>query len=98
MWRNPQETADLVIFTEEILNEKLPFLCSESRNSTDHFNFIVKVNHLGEDYLKIPLVYCTNYFWSNFDRETKPFYMVISTWWLIVVANQNMLIRPNKTT
>ena len=26
---NPQETADLVAFTEEILNEKLHFLCSE---------------------------------------------------------------------
>ena len=25
---NPQETADLVIFTEEILNRKLRFLCS----------------------------------------------------------------------
>ena len=26
---NLQETADLVTFTEEILNEKLHFLCSE---------------------------------------------------------------------
>ena len=28
MWPNPQETADLVIFTEEIRNGKLHFLCS----------------------------------------------------------------------
>ena len=28
MWPKPQETADLVTFTEEILNEKLHFLCS----------------------------------------------------------------------
>ena len=28
MWPNPQEVADLVIFTEEILNGKLHFLCS----------------------------------------------------------------------
>ena len=28
MWPNPQETEDLVTFTEEILNEKLNFLCS----------------------------------------------------------------------
>ena len=28
MWPNPQETADLAIFTEEILNEKLHFLYS----------------------------------------------------------------------
>ena len=29
MWLNPQETADLVTFTEEILNGKLHFLCKE---------------------------------------------------------------------
>ena len=29
MWPNPQKTADLVIFTEEILNGNLHFLCSE---------------------------------------------------------------------
>ena len=28
MWPSSQETADLVTFTEEILNEKLHFLCS----------------------------------------------------------------------
>ena len=28
MWPNPQETADLVTFTEEIFNGKLHFLCS----------------------------------------------------------------------
>ena len=30
MWTNPQETVDLVTFTEEILNRKLHFLCSAS--------------------------------------------------------------------
>ena len=29
MWPNPQFSADLVTFTEEILNEKLYFLCSD---------------------------------------------------------------------
>ena len=28
MWPNSQETADLVAFAEELLNEKLHFLCS----------------------------------------------------------------------
>ena len=28
MWPNPQFPADLVTFTEEILNGKLPFICS----------------------------------------------------------------------
>ena len=30
MRSNPQETADLVTFTDEILNGKLHFLCSEN--------------------------------------------------------------------
>ena len=30
MWTNPQIPADLVTFTEEILNEKLHFLSSET--------------------------------------------------------------------
>ena len=29
MWPNPQETADLGTFTEEILNGKLHFFCSD---------------------------------------------------------------------
>ena len=29
MWPNSQESADLVTFTEEILNGKLYFLCSD---------------------------------------------------------------------
>ena len=29
MWPNPQFPADLITFTEEILNEKLHFLCSD---------------------------------------------------------------------
>ena len=32
MWPNPQETADLVVFTEEILNGKLQFLCYGARD------------------------------------------------------------------
>ena len=31
---NPQETADLVTFTEEILNGKLHFLCSDEKQTT----------------------------------------------------------------
>ena len=32
MWSNPQKTEDLVTFTEEILNGKLHFMCSEQAN------------------------------------------------------------------
>ena len=30
MWPNPQETMDLVTFTEETLNGKLHILCSDT--------------------------------------------------------------------
>ena len=33
MGPNPQETVDLVIFTEEIFTGKLHFLCSDGRSS-----------------------------------------------------------------
>ena len=36
MWLNPQETADLITFTEEILKGQLHFLCSEY-NRMDNF-------------------------------------------------------------
>ena len=35
MWPNPQETADLVTFTEEIINGKLQFLWSDKFLSTN---------------------------------------------------------------
>ena len=47
MWPNPKETADLVTFTEEILNGKLRFLCSDysyeilKRYENCHINLIV---------------------------------------------------------
>ena len=34
MWPNPQETADLVTFSEEILTGKLHFLCSVDISKT----------------------------------------------------------------
>ena len=42
MWPNPQETADLVTFTEEILNEKLRFLFSVSRLKENRFLHDIK--------------------------------------------------------
>ena len=44
MWPNPQFTADLVTFTEEILNGKLRLLCSEMRLSLSSFD-IAKQSH-----------------------------------------------------
>ena len=57
MWPNPQETADLVTFTKEILNVKFHFLCSvnlvfwkfislpsEQLNSKNSYNFYESFN------------------------------------------------------
>ena len=46
MWPSSQKAADLVTFTEEILNEKLHVLCSEYiKNTFDHLrrNFFAKI-------------------------------------------------------
>ena len=37
MWRNPQETADLITFIEEICNGKLHFLCTDSKKVPRRF-------------------------------------------------------------
>ena len=39
MWPNPQFSADLVIFTEEILNAKLNFLCSDMSSGKLIFDY-----------------------------------------------------------
>ena len=44
---NPQETADLVIFSEEILNGKLHFLCSVVEANLDSLNLFHATGHLG---------------------------------------------------
>ena len=36
MWPNPQFPADLVTFTEEIINGKFRFLCSGRYNKSNH--------------------------------------------------------------
>ena len=47
MWPNPQETADLVMFTEEILNGKLHFLCSVAFGKKGHlvYDFLRTQNY-----------------------------------------------------
>ena len=43
------ETADLVTFTEEIINGKLHFLCSDSRSSTFYYEKIpIKENKIND--------------------------------------------------
>ena len=41
MWPNPQETADLVTFTKEILNGKIHFLCNEINPSLVTFLLVM---------------------------------------------------------
>ena len=44
MWPNTQETADLVTFTEKILDGKLHFLCSAKKYSYSAINIWSKGN------------------------------------------------------
>ena len=46
MWANPQETVDVVTFTEEIRNRKLDFLCSDSWKNRSLWNVISKVMYV----------------------------------------------------
>ena len=62
MWPNWQETADLSIFTEEILNRKLYFLCS--------------VKHLGKAQLILSVYSFNSLFqFENFEKVKQEFLM-----------------------
>ena len=56
MWPNPQEAADLVTFTEEILNGKLLFLCSDNI-----INFITRASFTKTVYLTKQMFQETKY-------------------------------------
>ena len=45
MWPNPQETVDLVTFTEEILNGKLHFLSRACKRFAHFFGFFIQLIH-----------------------------------------------------
>ena len=44
MRANPQETADLVKFVEQILNGKLHFLCSDNNLKNIYFEELLRAN------------------------------------------------------
>ena len=53
MWPNPQLPTDLLTFTEEILNEKLHFLCSAGTLGEEYPSlelFLVCVFPYSDDY------------------------------------------------
>ena len=62
MWPNPQETADLVTFTEEIRNGKLHFLCSEcSWNSVSYTNNVASLHRFLKPSNFIPVYGCFSF-------------------------------------
>ena len=54
MWPNPQFSADLVIFTEEILDGKLHFLCSDKISNKWSFKEHLRFNSLQAN---VPFLY-----------------------------------------
>ena len=69
MWPNPQISADLVLFTEEILNGKLHFLCSDSIANSDPNLHEISSKDFGITKLKYltiaPTSQVNNYFGSE---------------------------------
>ena len=49
-----QETADLVTFTEEILNGKLRFLCSDIKHRQSSYEYHCKIKKIDERDLFFP--------------------------------------------
>ena len=52
MWPNPQFPANSITFTEEILNEKLHFLCSES-----FANFVKEIFVSLTNFIENPIIH-----------------------------------------
>ena len=70
MWRNPQQTVELVTFTEEIFNGRLHFLCSVwNKKTSDDIHWNVWTN-ITKFFLPIIYLKKTNYkyeLWNNSD-------------------------------
>ena len=49
MWPNPQFPANLITFTEEIVNGKLHFLCREKGTAVRKLKFLLKSWHSRHD-------------------------------------------------
>ena len=78
MWSNPQETADLVRFTEEILNGKLHFLCRvRNKPFSIHFQVAGKsiacnvIVYAWESPLHVPNIQCNKTFFRFGDIKEK---------------------------
>ena len=64
MWTNPQETTDLVTFTEEILHGKIHVLCigkSDARMFYRYLGFQISLAELWNNYFEFTLVKQLNF-------------------------------------
>ena len=58
MWSNPQETADLVTFTEEILNGNFYFLCCVRCKWTLKMSYLLMTEKSFESFLIYQVLRC----------------------------------------
>ena len=80
MWPNPQETADLVTITEEILNRKLHYLCSAVFSEDADGNVDIEfLQHRKE--VEIFLLY----------QKLSPFISKTQSFWWVGVKDNNLL-------
>ena len=68
MWLNPQETVDLVTFTEEILDVKLHFFAVSSKFTKSESNHLYCLFYLNQVLYTVSLTYNVS---SNFRTFTK---------------------------
>ena len=92
MWPNPQEAADLVTFTEEILNGKLQFLCSVYSTDSNEKQWT--------------LTFCPNklectrhmhkYVWQIISKTTTSHIVNEQCWYLYCVQDHLIISLPNR--
>ena len=58
MWPNPQETEDLVTFTEEILNGKLHFLCSVTKVNQNRVEELLHITQVKQKDNAFMVLFC----------------------------------------
>ena len=80
MWPNPQETADLVSFTEEILNWKLHFLCSAVSTGRGIKSIFFLTNLQWLEHVMNVSKKLSQHFWGIIKRKREKIIEIIEIW------------------
>ena len=90
MWPNPQETVDLVTFTEKVLNGKFHFLCSDSSGFIIVVLFFAFLFHAQAEKQVVISIYNTGMqvlLSLIGDFEVKKLYLALLLWPFHILSN-----------